>query len=67
MLCCSLIKLGEGARISGGEEVQLCPKTGRFAKEARRADPKPRGRQPRRAGERRPSDPKSGIKVSARL
>ena len=33
MLCCSLIKLGEGARISGGEEVQLCPKTGRFAKD----------------------------------
>ena len=33
MLCRSLIKLGEGARISGGEEVQLCPKTARFAKD----------------------------------
>lgn len=33
MLCHSLIKLGEGGRISGREEVQLWPEMARFAKD----------------------------------
>ena len=33
MLCNSLIKLGEGGRISGGEKTQHCPNTARFAED----------------------------------
>lgn len=33
MFCNSLIKLGEGGRISGLEKMQHCPKTVRFAKD----------------------------------